>query len=874
MRKLVRYTFGLVLFFLGACSSQRNTFTNRAFHNLTSHYNAYFLADTKIKAAENQVLENYKEDYTQVLPVFIPIDSTTIQGNKVSLDSARELSSKAIDWHRISKWVDDSYYLIGKIDYLQARTDDAKNAFRYVNSQSKDKDLRHKALISLLRLYIDQQAIEDANFTIDYLSKETEISSENTYDLYKTLAYYYETRADQNGVIGALDRAINYTSDKKERSRLYFILAQRYQREGIDALAFDFFQKSLEGNPPYERAFFATLYAQQVAELNATKDLKKVRNYYEGLYEDPKNKDLKDVVLFERALFEEKQNDIPLTLELLHQAAKETGTIPRVKGYIYQKLADIKFNQFKDYRATKYYLDSALTFIKPEDPVAKQLEEKKTSLDTYVFHFERIEKNDSLIQLATLPEEEQVLRAQKFIEDEKQRLAELKNKSESPKSTSIFDNLLAFGDKGTGSTFYFDNSTALQQGAIEFVRTWGNRPLQDNWRRKAALTQAASQLPDSNASGDLKEEEDSSDSTDIPSVETLLSSIPKSPEQLEKANSELEESYFELGKVLYFQLKEPKRSQQYLEQLTQKYPKTPKKPEAYYLLYLGQKELMGEFNTYVQLLNLEFPESPYTFSVNNPEAGVGNKASLESAKGYEQAYEAYYAGNYSQARELIFATLEKAPLTRNTEKLLLLNAMVSGKLESKELFKSKLVEFIQNGKEQDLITLAKAMLQPLLSQEELDTKANSAPTVGESPVSPKESEKEINAEKEAKESPYKATDDQTHIFVLALSPTDVETAKNLLSDLEAFHTLSFGSSRLRTGNMNLSADLSIYIISPFSDAEKALSYLNIFQEKFTSIGLNEEVKNKAFFISIENFQVLNRTKDLEEYRQFFTSTYR
>jgi TolA-binding protein len=863
-----------VLFFLGACSSQRNTFTNRAFHNLTSHYNAYFLADTKIKAAENQVLENYKEDYTQVLPVFIPIDSTTIQGNKVSLDSARELSSKAIDWHRISKWVDDSYYLIGKIDYLQARTDDAKNAFRYVNSQSKDKDLRHKALISLLRLYIDQQAIEDANFTIDYLSKETEISSENTYDLYKTLAYYYETRADQNGVIGALDRAINYTSDKKERSRLYFILAQRYKREGIDALAFDFFQKSLEGNPPYERAFFATLYAQQVAELNATKDLKKVRNYYEGLYEDPKNKDLKDVVLFERALFEEKQNDIPLTLELLHQAAKETGTIPRVKGYIYQKLADIKFNQFKDYRATKYYLDSALTFIKPEDPVAKQLEEKKTSLDTYVFHFERIEKNDSLIQLATLPEEEQVLRAQKFIEDEKQRLAELKNKSESPKSTSIFDNLLAFGDKGTGSTFYFDNSTALQQGAIEFVRTWGNRPLQDNWRRKAALTQAASQLPDSNASGDLKEEEDSSDSTGIPSVETLLSSIPKSPEQLEKANSELEESYFELGKVLYFQLKEPKRSQQYLEQLTQKYPKTPKKPEAYYLLYLGQKELMGDFNTYVQLLNLEFPESPYTFSVNNPEAGVGNKASLESAKGYEQAYEAYYAGNYSQARELIFATLEKAPLTRNTEKLLLLNAMVSGKLESKELFKSKLVEFIQNGKEQDLITLAKAMLQPLLSQEELDTKANSAPTVGESPVSPKESEKEINAEKEAKESPYKATDDQTHIFVLALSPTDVETAKNLLSDLEAFHTLSFGSSRLRTGNMNLSADLSIYIISPFSDAEKALSYLNIFQEKFTSIGLNEEVKNKAFFISIENFQVLNRTKDLEEYRQFFTSTYR
>ena len=873
MRKQVRCTLGLVLLFLAACSSQRNTFTNRAFHNLTSHYNAYFLADTKIKAAENEVIENYKEDYTQILPVFIPIDSATIQKNKVSLDSARELSSKAIDWHRISKWVDDSYYLIGKIDYLQARVDDAKNTFRYVNSQSKDKDLRHKALISLLHGYIDQDAVEEANFTIDYLSKETDINSDNTFDLYKTLAYYYEKRADQNGVIGALDRALNYTSDKKERSRLYFILAQRYQREGLDALAFDYFQKSLEGNPSYERSFFATLFAQQVAELNASKDLKKVRNYYENLYKDPKNKDLKDVVIFESALFEEKQNDIPLTLELLHQAAKEPGSIPRVKGYIYQKLAEIKLNQFKDYRATKYYLDSALSFIQAEDPVAQQLKEKKTSLDTYVFHFERIEKNDSLIQLASLPKEEQLLRVQEFISSEKQRLADLKKEDVPTKSTSIFDNLLAFGDTGNESTFYFANGAALQQGAIEFVRTWGNRPLQDNWRRKAALFQSSTQ-PEPLSSAAATGTEAPSDSTGLPSLETLLASIPKSPAQLEQANSDLEESYFEMGKVLFFQLKEPQRSGQYLDQLIQKYPKTVKKPEAYYLLYLGQKELMRNADTFAQLLNIEFPESPYTFSVNNPEAGAGNKGSLESAKGYEQAYEAYYSGNYSQAREFIFATLEKYPLTRNTEKLLLLNAMVTGKQESREQFKFKLEEFIQNAKEQELITLAKAMLQPLLTSEELAAKASPSDVVKENPIIENDESKEKVSETGVKESPYKATDDQTHIFVVALTPADVETAKNLLGDLETFHTLSFGNARLRTGNMNLSAQLSIFIISPFSNAEKAMNYLKIYQEKFTSIGLKEEVKANSFFISIENFQVLNKTKDLEEYLQFFTSTYR
>lgn len=840
---------------------------------MTAHYNAYYLADTKIKAVENQVAANYKEDYTQVLPVFIPIDSTTISSNKLSLDSARELSSKAIDWHRISKWVDDSYYLIGKIDYLQAHVDDSKNAFRYVNSQSKDKDLRHRALISLLQLYIDQKSVDDANFTIDYLSKETNINADNTFALYKTLAYYYETKGDQNGIISALDRAVDYTKDKKERSRIYFILAQHYQKAGMDALAFDYYQKSLEGNPPYEREFFATLFAQKVAELNASKDLKKVRNYYEGLYEDPKNKDLKDVVVYEQALFEEKQGNLSSTKKLLHQAAKESGSIPRLKGYIYQKLAELNLQGPKDYRAAKYYLDSALTFIKAEDPVSIALTEQKLTLDTYVFHLERVEKTDSLLQLASLSIEEQTLRAQDFLAKETKRLAEAASKASPEKSSSIFDNLLAFGDKSSGSSFYFDNSSAMQQGALDFVRTWGNRPLQDNWRRKAAVFQSASQASEARSGSDSTAVGTAQDSLGLPSLESLLAAIPSSPEQRQDAANALEDSYFELGKVLFFDLKETEQSGKYLEKLIINYPKTIKKPEAYYLLYLGQKELQGNPALYVNYLNVEFPESPYTFSVNNPEASTGNLAYLESSKGYEEAYNAYYAGEYTQARALVFATLEKYPLTRNTEKLLLLNAMLSGKLEYKYAFQLKLQEFIKTAQDPELITLAKAMLQPLLSQEELDSNKNGTIPVSE-PVTSPVVEAEKVAATELPESPYKAMDDQTHIIVVALNPSEVETAKNLLGDLEAFHTQAFGNARLRTGNMNMSQQLSIYIISPFSNTEKAMTYLTTFKEQFTSVGLSDEAKSRTFFISIENFQVLNRTKNIDEYLTFFTSTYR
>jgi tetratricopeptide (TPR) repeat protein len=874
MNKFSKITFFL-LFFVGACSSERNTFTNRTFHNLTARYNAFYLADVKIKEVESDILTIHMEDYTQILPVFIPIDSSVIQSNKDKLQSARELASKAIDWHRISKWVDDSYYLLGKIDYLQAQFEEAQNTFKYVNVHGKDKDLRHKNLVSLLRLYVDLKDYEKANFTIDYLSKEEEINEENRYNLYQTLAYYYESRSDKNGVIGALQKALEFKQNNKEASRINFILAQYYQREGIDAQAYSLYKKSLEGNPPYERSFFAQLYAQQVAELNASKDLKKVRNYYEDLYKNPKNEDLKDVVVYEMALFEEKQGDLDKTIDLLHQAAKEPGSNPRLKGYIYQKLADISLNKKRDYRATKYYLDSALTFINENDPVALSIKNQKESLDKFVFHFERISKNDSLINLSSLSLEEQTLIAENFLKQEEERLLNEAREEEAKKSksTSVFENLLSFSSKGSGSSFYFDNLVAMQQGAVDFSRIWGRRTLQDNWRRSLTSFQTTNSSVEFDPVLDSTIEE-SNQAQILPEIQTLLSNIPSTPEAISLLNGELEESLFELGKVLFFDLKEPKQSIENLELLVQKFSESSKKPEAYYLLYLSQKELGGNFQQYISRLNREFPNSQYTYSVNNPNASSGNLAYIESSKKYEQAYNAYYSGNYSEAKTIIKTTLSQFPITRNTERLILLDIMVTGKTENKDLFRERLEFYIEDAKEEQLVELATNMLKPLLTSASEIEKPESKDSLSVStPVQVEEIVK-IEETKLDSTSRYKVNDSQTHIFIIALEPRESESLKNILSDLENFHSKNFANARLRTGNMNINRENSIYIISPFSGATKALEYYKKFKEEFVSVGLSEAMKEKSFFISIENFQELNKTKNIEEYQTFFESVYK
>lgn len=868
----------IAVILLTACSSEKNTFTNRWFHNTTSRYNAVFYAKANIEELEKAIENSHREDFTQVLPIFYPIDSALIEQNEELLKGVRDFSSKAIDWHRISKWVDDSYFLLGLADYYDAKFDESSNTFRYLNVNSKKKRVRHRSLIQLMRQFTDLGDFEDAAYVIEYLSKESGINTENKFLLYKTLAYYYDQRQDVNGKIGALDRALGLTKDKKEKSRINFTLAQLYQREGLDALAYSYYKEAVKGNPPYERAFFAQLYAQQVAELNKSKDVKRVRSYYDELFKDSKNRDLRDVILYEKAMFELKQENVEEAENLLKQAAKQEGRNPLQKGYIYQKLAEINYEIKKDFKSTKYYLDSALASIRPTDKIFTEINQKKEIFDNYVLHYETINKNDSLIRLSQMSAEEQELVAEMFIKQEEERLLREAEQKTQQRSSGIFDNLLAFGGRGSGESFYFDNSLAMQRGSIEFYRNWGTRPLDDNWRRNVQGFQSGDRDNGpmgsrSDSSEETGAEEQSSSIAQLPDKASLLAQIPKTEEDVNQLREELEESYFELGKLLFFDFKEPQMSIEYLESLITTYPNSTKKAEAYYILFLANQEINGNPQLYVQRLNREFPESPFTFSVNNPDAIKGNQAFLESSRLYKEAYEQYYAGNFTGARGTIRSTLENYPLTKNTDRLLLLDIMVSGKIDDKERYKSRLENYIQTTEEPQLVKLARNMLLALTGEQE-----EARPVSPEAASESQDMEEQIaEAEEELEneeDSPYRENPNQTHIFVIALDPEKARESKNLLADLESFHAQNFANSRLRTGNMNLNRQEVIFIVSPFSNAERAIEYRNKFMNDFNSGSLEKADKENSFLISIENFQELNRRKNLNEYRQFYRRVYK
>ena len=60
----------LLIMLLSSCSTKKNRWVNRQYHNTTAKYNGYFNGKESIKKGLNKINENSEEDYSQIITVF------------------------------------------------------------------------------------------------------------------------------------------------------------------------------------------------------------------------------------------------------------------------------------------------------------------------------------------------------------------------------------------------------------------------------------------------------------------------------------------------------------------------------------------------------------------------------------------------------------------------------------------------------------------------------------------------------------------------------------------------------------------------------------------------------------------------------------
>ncbi|MEL7006596.1 MAG: hypothetical protein AAFN93_28310 [Bacteroidota bacterium] len=279
-----------------------------------------------------------------------------------------------------------------------------------------------------------------------------------------------------------------------EKGRINFIIGQIYQELGFDSEAFRYYRNTLKNSPEYELEFYTKLNMAQVTQLAKTNDRKRIEKYFKRLLKDPKNEEYQDRIYYEMGDFELKQGNLEDAISNYKKSVQASAGNNRQKSYSYLKLSDLYYDSLKSYELAKLYYDSTVQVMPQDEEKYPAVVERQKILEEFVKHIVTIRTNDSLLNLASMSKEEQAAIVDKMIaeraaleaQNERERLKEEKRaRARAANNEEVVGSTISTSSEGI---WYFYNNSSVSRGRSEFVRVWGNRELEDNWRRRNKTT--------------------------------------------------------------------------------------------------------------------------------------------------------------------------------------------------------------------------------------------------------------------------------------------------------------------------------------------------------------------------------------------------
>ncbi|MBT1702672.1 tetratricopeptide repeat protein [Chryseosolibacter indicus] len=850
-----------IILFTAACSSQRNTWTSKAFHNTTAHYNGYFYAKGEIEKVEKTIRNAQIDDYNRVLWLFPTFDSSMAKGYDKEIQEAIKMASIAIQRHPNSKWVDDAYILVGKGRHYSLDWGNAIQAFKYTNTISKDVDTKHLAIINLIRTYIEHKEFNNAKAAIDFLLKE-DLNKSNKKKLYLERAYYYQIHDDYDNMVRNLTQASPMLKKSDRRGRIYFIIGQVYQRLGFEAEAYNFYKKCISTNPEYEVDFYARLYMAQVTEISKTKDVNAARKTFKKLLKDSKNREFKDKIYYEMGVFELKQQNVKEAISDFNKSIKE-GKNKRIDGEAYLRLGEVYYDTLKNYELSQAYYDSAINSLPQDFENYDAIKARADILNEFVDHIKTIKWQDSLLTLSTVDSASIKARIDEIVAEKKkveEIAAKKRKKNRIEISTNDNNNIFASNEEGeTGITssndWYFSSPSTMSMGQSEFTRVWGNIPLEDNWRRSLKETGPAQANANVSSGDSLRVTAQQGGNTPekkaidpaVQEFERLNKEIPRTEEAKKEALAKIEEAYFKLGEIYHFKLLENDNAVITYKTLLQRFPNTEHEPEVLYTLYLILKGANPQqADAYASTLKEKHPNSTFAKILVNPAYLQESSQTAEKQKElYQLAYHHFEADSFHLSSNVLQEAMNLGE-TNFTPTLELLRVLIIGKTETIYKYQFELDQFITKYSEAEIVNYAKKLLET--------------------------SKRFQESEEKRKGIQYIRSLEEHHYFVVVHKRKD--KAEDIFTNrLKLFNEQHFSEINLKISNLILNDDYAVTFVSEFSNVSTAIRYFITFNENLPTLNDLGNQKFDNFVITKDNFDIFYRTKGLDEYLRFFEKNY-
>lgn len=698
----------------------------------------------------------------------------------------------------------------------------------------------------MARTFIERASYSDAERFINLLDKNPTTFKDIKRELAPVKAHFHIKQKQYAEAIEPLKEAIELGKNKQLKARYAYILAQIYQRQGDSQASQIAFEQALKFSNNYDMEFSAKLNIVKSSWEAGTYSSTEASKRLNKMTKDVKNYEYRDQIYFLLATIALKDNDDLMAIDYLRSSLKfnEDNTAQKAEAYL--QLADLYFEK-ESFIDAKLYYDSTLQVLPKTDERYSVVNEYANNLTDIANNLVIIETQDSLLNISRMSPEDQKALAFKLKKEQDDRaFNNLKKQPATLKSASARNNR-------NKSTYWAYNDKALKKGLKDFKKKWGDRPLEDNWRRSQK-----------NTLGDLDDEtfattENIDQVMTDDEVKAILKDVPKTPEEIAKAEEKIQDAMMALGILYRDRLENNPKTVAMLTDLENKYPETKHQAEMYYFLYLAHTDLgnTAKAKEYYNKLINKHPDTNYARVLSDPDFLTTSNAEEKALMTYyDETYTTFEKGQYTEVAQRIENAVKKFGAGNKLQaKFALLSAMTQGNINGKEAYKTALREVVGKYPNTPEEVRAKEILKLL---------------GGGGKVANTQTEKNKKSDP-GSAGKFKVDPEKLHYFIVVITggtEVSLTDAKNSISDYNReFHKLK----KLRISPVSL-GDQPMIVMRRFKSQEKAMDYYNTLiknQENF----LPEGVTYELYPITQSNYRTVLKGKSLAGYPEFFDENY-
>lgn len=670
-------------------------------------YNGYI----SLEEGKLALNESYQDNYWDILPIerMQIEDEVTLPGQNKNerFSRAEEKAVKAIQMHsmniqgkEVNPQMDEAYLLLGKARYFDQRFVPALEAFNYILYKYAASDKINQAKIwrekTNLRLENDQLVIEN----LKRLLEQEELSDQDLADATSTLAQAYINLKSLDSAVTQLEIASINTKNHDERGRYRYIQGQLYNRLGYKDSANIAFEEVIKLNRKTPRIYLIAAHLEQANNFSVSEDDKEiVLETLLDIEENRENRPYLDKIYHQLGDYYKSIESDSLAVDYYYKSLNTNSSDRRLKAINYEILGDYFFDYSEYKLAGAYYDSTMLNMVKNSKPF-RIIKRKRDNLDDVIYYGDIAYVNDSIISLTALSYDDQLAYFEDYTEqlkiqaEKEKELEEIQERNKEFVNSNISDN--GFTSKDTkpmstrgpngppGSSFYFYNPTTVAYGKNEFIKKWGDRQLEDDWRwstkSKSIINETAN-----NQETEIVAENELFD----PSY--YIDKIPTDQKEIDSLVKERNFAYYQLAVIYKEKFKEYELSKETFQYLLSKEPEQklvlPSKYNLYKLyVLLGEND---EANIAKNDIISNYPDSRYASILLNPEAGATkdeNSPDFIYKTLYDKLENQEYSEVISQCEENITA-FEGDPMVAKFE---LLKATATGRLYGFEAYSNAL----------------------------------------------------------------------------------------------------------------------------------------------------------------------------------------